>query len=170
VVTTEKYRAAERALEGTRGQIDVALDPTNPRFKRLVADLADKQGIYWLEHRGLVLKVGQSGKRGGPGSGIGQRLAHHVGVAHRDVPSHRKCFPAWHSFMCALVGRTVTIRWQECSPSALRRLNEMERGAIADADPLWERMKHDNKLLKREPERQAEFTAAVARVIDRWPR
>src|SRR5262245_57915627 len=147
--------------ESMAGRTEVALDPTNPGFKRLVGQLADKQGIYWLEHRGLVLKVGQSGKRGGPGSGIGQRLAHHVGVAYRDVPSHRKCFPAWHSFMCALVGRTVTIRWQECAPAAVRRLNEIEREAIEDANPLWERMKHENKLLKAAPERQADFTAAV---------
>ena len=73
------------------GETEVTLDPTHPGFRRLVAELADKQGIYWLEHRGLVLKVGQSGKRGGPGSGIGHRLTHHVAVAYRDVPSHRKC-------------------------------------------------------------------------------
>jgi hypothetical protein len=164
MVTIEKY-----GTDVTR-QTEVVLDPTNEGFRRLVAELADKQGLYWLEHRGLVLKVGQSGKRGGPGSGIGNRLAHHVGVAYRNVPSHRKCFPAWHSFMCALVGRSVSFRWQECPPAAVSRLNEMERAAIEDADPLWERMKHENKLLQAEPDQQAVFTATIAHIIDGWQR
>jgi hypothetical protein len=153
---------------GMTGQREVSLDPTHPGFKRLIADLTDKQGIYWLEHRGLVLKVGQSGKRGGPDSGIGQRIAHHVRVAYRDQPSHRKCFPAWHSFMCALVGRTVTVRWEECPPAAITKLNAWERHAIDDADPLWERMKHENKFLKARPDLQDDFTAAVTRAIDNW--
>ncbi len=107
--------------------IDVVLDPRNARFKRLVADLDQMQGVYWIEHRGLVLKVGMSK------SGIGKRLADHVRKTHADHPSHRKTFPAWHCFMRALIGREVTIRWQECSPGMISRV---ERAAIADAAPL----------------------------------
>ena len=148
--------------ENTRGEREVTLDPCSAGFTRLVAELLDKPGLYWLEHHGLALKVGQSQ------SGIGRRLAHHVGVAFHDIPSHRKFFPAWHCFMRALVGRRITVRWQECPPAAISRLDEMEREAICDADPLWERMKDENEALKAHPDRQADFTDAVTSFLDGW--
>ena len=127
-------------------------------FNRLVAELFDTPGLYWLEHDGLVLKVGQ-GRRG-----IGRRLAYHVVVAFHDIPlpAHRSFSPAWHCFMRALVGRRITVRWQACPPVAISELDELEREAIVEADPLWERMKHEDRVLKAHLERRAAFTAAVA--------
>jgi hypothetical protein len=146
------------ATESVMRQREVTFDPTSAGFKRLAAELFDSPGLYWLEHDGLVLTVGQ-GQRG-----IGRRLAYHVVVAFHDVPlpAHHRFSPAWHCFMRALVGRRITVRWQECPAAALNRLDELERDAIADADPLWERMRHEDPVLKAHPDRQADFTAAVA--------
>jgi hypothetical protein len=160
-------RLVSHATEGPRRAFlfekrEVTLDPSSAGFRRLVAELSDTPGLYWLEHRGLALKVGQSQ------SGIGRRLASHVGVAFHDMPSHRKFFPAWHCFIRALVGRRITVRWQECPPAAISTLNELEREAIHDADPLWERMKHDDQALKAHPDRQPDFTAAVTSFLDGW--
>jgi hypothetical protein len=148
--------------ENILGQREVTLDPTSAGFKRLVAELFDKPGVYWLEHCGLALRIGKSH------SGIGPRLASHVGVAFHDIPSHRKFFPAWHCFMRVLVGRRITVRWQEYPPAAISRLDELEREAIHDANPLWERMKHEDPVLKAHPERQPDFTAAVTSFLDSW--
>jgi len=143
------------------GSATVRLDPNDPAFRKLVSATAAIPGLYWFEQDGLVLKVGQSGKRAGAGSGIGNRLSHHVGVAFKDLPSHRRDFPAWHAFMRALINRTVTIRWQECSPV---ELDATERAAIRDAPGgvLWESLRAERTELKQHPERHAEFTRAVA--------
>jgi hypothetical protein len=143
------------------GSAIVRLDPSDPAFRRLVAETATIPGLYWFQQGDVVLKVGQSGKRAGRGSGIGNRLSHHVGVAFKDLPSHRRDFPAWHAFMRALINRTVTIRWLECSPE---ELDATERAAIRDAPGgvLWESLRGERLELKGHPERHAEFTRAVA--------
>lgn len=119
---------------GTR---TVRLDPTDAEFKQLVAEIRSLPGIYWFQHGELVLKVGQSGKRRGKGSGVGNRLHHHVSVAYKDLPSHRRDFPAWHAFMRALVNRRITVRWMQCPPD---QLDATEQRAIQDASGgvLWE--------------------------------
>jgi hypothetical protein len=151
----------EHSMSPNSGANTVRLDLNDPSFRRLVADTASAPGIYWFEHGELVLKVGQSGKRGGRGSGIGNRLLHHVSVAHKDLPSHRRDFPAWHAFMRALINRTVTIRWVECPPE---ELDAVERVAIRDAPGgvLWESLRAERTGLKKDPQRHADFTHLVA--------
>jgi hypothetical protein len=143
------------------GTATVRLDPSDPAFRRLVLETAAIPGLYWFQQGELVLKIGQSGKRPGRGSGIGNRLSHHVTVAFKDLPSHRRDFPAWHAFMRALINRTVTIRWLECSAE---ELDATERAAIRDAPGgvLWESLRAERLELKRHAERHAEFTRAVA--------
>jgi hypothetical protein len=148
-------------MNAASGAETVRLDPNDPSFRRLVAETASIPGIYRFEHAELVLKIGQSGKRGGPGSGIGNRLLHHVSVAFKDVPSHRRDFPAWHAFMRALIDRTVTIRWMECPRE---ELDAVERAAIQDAPGgvLWESLRAERTALKEDPAQYAEFTRLVA--------
>jgi hypothetical protein len=146
-------------------QRTVIFNPTNPDFRRLVEELGHRPGVYRYQHGALVLKVGQSGKRAGQESGLGRRLAHHVTVAYFDHASHRKGFPAWHAFMTALLDRQITVRWIECPPEELDRIEQSEI-ASAPGGVLWERLKHENASLKRHPDRLAKFTSTVAAIID----
>jgi hypothetical protein len=149
---------------GTR---TLRLDPTDAEFQQLVAETASMPGIYWFEHGDLVLKVGQSGKRRGKGSGVGNRLHHHVSVAYKDLPSHRRDFPAWHAFMRALVNRRLTVRWMQCAPD---QLDATEQRAIQDASGgvLWESLREERDRLKKDPGKHKEFTQLVAARIEHY--
>jgi hypothetical protein len=143
----------------------VRFDPTDAEFRGLVAELVNTPGIYWYECGGIVLKVGQSGRQGGAGSGVGNRLKHHVTVAYNDQASHRKDFPAWHAFMSALLNRRINVRWMECPPE---ELGEVEQEAIRDSPGgvLWETLKQERLALKRDPSQHPAFTKAIAAIIE----
>lgn len=108
----------------------------NGPFEALRAETSGRCFVYVFEAAGHTLRVGRSNRA------RENRLAHHLDTGYRLFPG----YPHYYDFFRALLGHAVTVKWLDCDPADLYKVEGLLRRAL---DPLWERLMRERRARPR---------------------
>ena len=124
-----------RALSSTA---DVRYSRDDDALQGLMASLRTVSGIYCLENRGRVLRLGLSN------SGIGKRMLHHLKEAYGDQPSRTRQWPDYYEFLRRAIGQPLVIRYLACPKERTARIERCLLDELGDRI-LWQKLKSEER-------------------------
>jgi hypothetical protein len=117
-----------------------ASDTAKIRFSRddeelnaLIKTLWTESGVYCLEINSHTIRIGISG------TGLGQRLRHHLKAAYGDSPSRSAQWPNHFQFHKRLIGHEFVVRYLVCSRTQSRLVERVLLAELGDG-VLWEKL------------------------------